>query len=70
MATLLDSRSDTIEQLTTELPEAYASLTRLGAYGGFFNYYLCGMLIKVSDPSGNTITSPLFGQTTGRCAPQ
>ncbi|TCN43872.1 phospholipid/cholesterol/gamma-HCH transport system substrate-binding protein [Rhodococcus sp. SMB37] len=70
LATLLDSRSDTIEQLTTELPEAYASLTRLGAYGGFFNYYLCGMLIKVSDPSGNTITSPLFGQTTGRCAPQ
>jgi phospholipid/cholesterol/gamma-HCH transport system substrate-binding protein len=70
LATLLDSRSDTIEQLTTELPEAYASLTRLGAYGGFFNYYLCGMLIKVSDPSGNTITSPLFGQTTGRCTPQ
>ncbi|MEE2058903.1 MlaD family protein [Rhodococcus artemisiae] len=70
LATLLDSRSDTIEQLATELPEAYASLTRLGAYGGFFNYYLCGMLIKVSDPSGNTMTSPLFGQTTGRCAPQ
>ncbi len=70
LATLLDSRSDTIEQLTTELPEAYASLTRLGAYGGFFNYYLCGMLIKVSDPSGNTMTSSVFGQTTGRCAPQ
>lgn len=70
LATLLESRSDTIEQLSTELPEAYASLTRLGAYGGFFNYYLCGMLIKVSDPSGNTITSPLFGQTTGRCAPK
>ncbi|UYP19495.1 MCE family protein [Rhodococcus sp. Z13] len=69
VATQLDARRDTVEQLSTELPEAYAALTRLGAYGGFFNYYLCGMLIKISDPSGNTVTSPLFGQTTGRCAP-
>lgn len=69
LATQVDSRSDTVEQLTTELPDAYAALTRLGAYGGFFNYYLCGMLIEISDPSGNSVTSPLFGQTTGRCAP-
>lgn len=69
VAAQLESRSDTIDSLATRLPDAYAALTRLGAYGGFFNYYLCGMLIKVSDPSGNTVTSPLFGQTTGRCAP-
>ncbi|MEV1134680.1 MlaD family protein [Rhodococcus coprophilus] len=69
VAILLESRGDTIESLATRLPDAYAALSRLGAYGGFFNYYLCGMLIKVSDPSGNTVTSPLFGQTTGRCAP-
>ncbi|MEE2035183.1 MCE family protein [Rhodococcus chondri] len=69
VATQLESRSATIDQLATQLPDAYAALTRLGAYGGFFNYYLCGMLIKVGDPSGNTVTSPLFGQTTGRCAP-
>jgi phospholipid/cholesterol/gamma-HCH transport system substrate-binding protein len=70
VAAQLESRSDTIDQLVTELPDAYAALTRLGAYGGFFNYYLCGMLLEVSDPSGNTVTSPLFGQTTGRCAPR
>jgi len=69
LAAQLNSRSDTIESLATRLPDAYAALTRLGAYGGFFNYYLCGLQIKLSDPSGNTVTSPLFGQTTGRCAP-
>ena len=69
LAAQLDSRSDTIESLATRLPDAYAALTRLGAYGGFFNYYLCGLQIKLSDPGGNTVTSPLFGQTTGRCAP-
>lgn len=69
VAAQVESRSDTVEQLSTDLPDAYAALGRLGAYGGFFNYYLCGMLIKVSDPAGNTVTSPLFGQTTGRCAP-
>lgn len=69
LAAQLDSRSDTIESLATRLPDAYAALTRLGAYGGFFNYYLCGLQIRLSDPGGNTVTSPLFGQTTGRCAP-
>ena len=69
VAAQVDSRSDTVEQLTTELPDAYKALTRLGAYGGFFNYYLCGMLIEINDLSGNKVTSPLFGQTTGRCAP-
>ncbi|NLU82415.1 MlaD family protein [Rhodococcus sp. HNM0569] len=69
LAAQLNSRSDTIESLATRLPDAYARLTRLGAYGGFFNYYLCGLMIKFDDPAGNTVTTPLFGQTTGRCAP-
>lgn len=69
VARQLDSRSATITQLLTELPDAYRSLTRLGAYGGFFNYYLCGLQIRVSDLRGGSTTSPLFTQQGGRCAP-
>ena len=65
----LDSRRATLTQLLTELPDAYKSLTRLGAYGGFFNYYLCGLQIRVSDLQGGSTTSPLFTQHGGRCAP-
>lgn len=66
----LDSRRDTITQLLTEMPDTYKQLTRLGAYGGFFNYYLCGLQIRVSDLHGGSTTSPLFSQQGGRCAPR
>ena len=69
VARQLDSRRATLTQLLTELPDAYKSLTRLGAYGGFFNYYLCGLQIRVSDLQGGSTTSPLFTQQGGRCAP-
>lgn len=69
VARRVDSRRDTLTQLLTELPETYRSLTRLGAYGGFFNYYLCGLQIRVSDLQGGSTTSPLFTQQGGRCAP-
>ncbi len=69
VARQVDSRRDTLTQLLTELPETYRSLTRLGAYGGFFNYYLCGLQIRVSDLRGGSTTSPLFTQQGGRCAP-
>lgn len=69
VARQVDSRRDTLTQLLTELPDAYRSLTRLGAYGGFFNYYLCGLQIRVSDLQGGSTTSPLFTQHGGRCAP-
>ena len=69
VARQVDSRRDTLTQLLTELPDAYRSLTRLGAYGGFFNYYLCGLQIRVSDLRGGSTTSPLFTQQGGRCAP-
>ncbi|WP_235026787.1 MCE family protein, partial [Dietzia lutea] len=69
VARQVDSRRETLAQLLTELPETYRSLTRLGAYGGFFNYYLCGLQIRVSDLRGGSTTSPLFTQEGGRCAP-
>ena len=69
VARQVDSRRDTLTQLLTELPETYRSLTRLGAYGGFFNYYLCGLQIRVSDLRGGSTISPLFTQQGGRCAP-
>lgn len=69
-ATQLDEGRDTLESVITRLPTAYDSLSRLGAYGNFFNYYLCGMRIKVSGPDGQDLAVRFFGQTTGRCAPR
>lgn len=66
----LNEGSGTIVDLANRLPDAYNALTRLGAYGNFFNYYLCGLKIKFNGLDGKNVTTPLFGQTTGRCAPK
>ncbi|MGB6180631.1 MAG: MCE family protein [Rhodococcus sp. (in: high G+C Gram-positive bacteria)] len=68
-AAQLDAGKDTIGSITTRLPDTYASLGRLGAYGNFFNYYLCGIRLKIDTPDGAGLTTPLIGQNTGRCAP-
>ncbi|MGL4305436.1 MAG: MCE family protein [Mycobacteriaceae bacterium] len=65
----LDSGKETIASVSSRLPDAYAALSRLGAYGNFFNYYLCGIRIKLNGADGKPVTTPLIGQTTGRCAP-
>ncbi|MET7770570.1 MlaD family protein [Nocardia sp. NPDC005366] len=69
-ATQLNAGGDTLDSVLGRLPDTYAALSRLGAYGNFFNYYLCGLRIKLTGADGMTFTTPLIGQTTGRCAPK
>ncbi|MBB5917815.1 phospholipid/cholesterol/gamma-HCH transport system substrate-binding protein [Nocardia transvalensis] len=66
----LNAGSGTLDSVLGRLPDTYAALTRLGAYGNFFNYYLCGLRIQLDGPDGASVTTPLIGQTTGRCAPK
>ncbi|MEU6562405.1 MCE family protein [Nocardia nova] len=53
-----------------ELPDDYRKLTRTGAYGSFFNFYLCGLSFKLDGPDGKPKVLELYNQTTGRCGPK
>ncbi|GAC56352.1 Mce family protein [Gordonia hirsuta DSM 44140 = NBRC 16056] len=66
----LNAGSETIESNLSRLPDTYQKLTRLGAYGNFFNYYLCTLRLKLTGADGEDVVLPLFGQTTGRCEPR
>jgi phospholipid/cholesterol/gamma-HCH transport system substrate-binding protein len=68
LAPLLDDDKDRINLGLERAPDNYKKLARLGAYGSFFNFYLCGMTVKVSTISGPPITLPWIEQTTGRCS--
>ncbi len=50
------------------LPELYRKLARVGSYGGFFPYYICGITFRASDLEGRTVVFPWIKQETGRCA--
>ena len=57
-----------IEWSLQRAPENYRKLARVGSYGSFVNYYLCGISMRVSDLQGRTAVFPLIKQRDGRCA--
>lgn len=67
LAANLDAQSDRIETSIQKAPENYRKMMRLGSYGSFFNYYLCGITIRVSDLQNRTAVFPWIEQNGGRC---
>jgi phospholipid/cholesterol/gamma-HCH transport system substrate-binding protein len=70
LAPLLDDGKDLIGAHLAKLPEDYRKLARLGSYGAWYNYYLCGILGRATtlDPSSSPVFFPWIMQTSGRCA--
>lgn len=68
LAPALDEKKDLIDGVLQKSPENYRKLARIGSYGSFFNYYLCGVTLRVSDLQGRTAVFPWIKQDTGRCA--
>jgi len=68
LAPAVDAQKELIDGVLQKSPENYRKLARMGAYGSFFNYYLCGVTWRVSDMQGRTAVFPWIKQDTGRCA--
>jgi phospholipid/cholesterol/gamma-HCH transport system substrate-binding protein len=68
LAPALDEKKNLIDGVLQKSPENYRKLARMGSYGSFFNYYLCGVTLRVSDLQGRTAVFPWIKQDTGRCA--
>ncbi|MFD4181059.1 MCE family protein [Rhodococcus sp. NPDC058514] len=71
VATQLDLGKADLDWVLGELPGAYKKLIRVGAYGGFFQFYTCSVNLKFSGPDGKDLRVEMPWvpkQTTGRCA--
>lgn len=68
LAPNLAAGNDDLDAALMKAPDNYRKLARIGAYGSFLNYYLCGIQIRVSDLQGRTAVFPWVKQETGRCA--
>lgn len=68
LAPLLDQDKNLLDVSLKKLPNDYRKLTRLGAYGAWFPYYLCGLALRVSDLQYRTVEVGIKHQITGRCA--
>lgn len=68
LAPLLDRDKDTVDIALQRAPANYRKLARLGTYGSFINYYLCGVSYRATDLQGRTTVFPWIKQTSGRCS--
>lgn len=67
----LDENKQVVNDNIDPLAENYARLNQLGAYGAFFNIYVCSVRLKFNGPAGSDILVPLWGPpdpSRGRCA--
>ncbi|MCG5434175.1 MCE family protein [Mycobacterium sp. MYCO198283] len=68
LAPLLDRDEERIGAALQKAPTNYKKLQRLGAYGSWIMYYICGLKVRVTDLQGRTAVFPEIRQDTGRCA--
>ncbi|MCF6390314.1 MCE family protein [Mycobacterium sp. MBM] len=68
LAIPLDADKDKIDIALQKAPSNFRKLVRLGAYGSWINYYLCGITLRASDLQGRTVVFPWVKNQGGRCA--
>ena len=71
LATELDNRKAEVNAAIEPLAENYLRLNALGAYGSYFNYYICATTLKFNGPAGGDIFLPIGGTpdlSKGRCS--
>lgn len=67
IASSLNRNSDTIQQVLDRLPAHYRTMARVSSFGDFFNFFLCGVRLKLADNNGNPVYTPWTESSTPRC---
>lgn len=69
VATLINEDEPYVENVINRLPSDFQKMGRLGIYGSFFQFYLCGVIVRITSPvTHRDVFLPQYEQTTGRCA--
>jgi phospholipid/cholesterol/gamma-HCH transport system substrate-binding protein len=63
----VNSNSAYVTQNLDKYPKLIAKLGRGGAYGSFFNFYLCGIRFKIGNTGGTATYSPFLMSKESRC---
>lgn len=67
LSTVLNSQSAQIDGELHAVPRAYSQLDREGLYGSFFNFYLCGVSLRLTGADGQPVSTPMFESEAKRC---
>jgi phospholipid/cholesterol/gamma-HCH transport system substrate-binding protein len=67
LAPNLVQEKDRLDTALQKAPENYRKLVRIGSYGNFLQLFLCGVTLRVNDPTGKVLVLPTLKPNYGRC---
>ncbi|MGV0813379.1 MCE family protein [Mycolicibacterium boenickei] len=67
LAPNLDDEKDKLDVALQKAPDNYRKLVRVGSYGNFLQLFLCGVTLRLNDPSGKVLVLPTLKPDYGRC---
>jgi phospholipid/cholesterol/gamma-HCH transport system substrate-binding protein len=69
VAATLDQGRNVVNYVLGQLPGDYYAMERAGSHGSYFNFYLCGLRLKLTGPNGKPFYTPFIGPNanTARC---
>lgn len=67
LAPNLDDEKDRLDVALQKAPENYRKLVRIGSYGNFLQLFLCGVTLRLNDPTGKVLVLPTLKPNYGRC---
>lgn len=67
LSRVISAESGLVDHYLRKVPGAIRLLSRGGSYGSFFNFYLCGIRVKISGPVGDPIYTPFTLSEVPRC---
>ena len=64
----LNSQQSNLRAVLAQLPKHYATLSQTSSYGAFFNFFLCGVRVQLTDETtGQPIVTPWINSDLARC---
>jgi phospholipid/cholesterol/gamma-HCH transport system substrate-binding protein len=67
LSTVVNADGPAVENDLSRFPGYYQVLGRLGAYSGAFQFYICGVQLRLTSPSGQVVESPMISSEVKRC---
>ncbi|MDT7711277.1 MAG: phospholipid/cholesterol/gamma-HCH transport system substrate-binding protein [Pseudonocardiales bacterium] len=67
LSTVLNADRPTLENDLSNLPGYYQVLGRVGAYSSAFQFYVCGVQLRLKSPTGQVVTTPMISSEVKRC---
>lgn len=59
--------ADYVNESLDLFPKVVSKLGRIGAYGSFYNFYICALRLKISGPGGDPVYTPFMLSKERRC---